>query len=91
MEYKVLTLPLPADVHGAVKQLRDDRYLIAVNETLTKAEMDATVGHELYHITHRHFDDPRPIQEIEAETELAARPATNYRIGEWICITDITE
>lgn len=91
MQYKVLRVALPADVYGAVKQLPDDRYLIAVNEGLSQDEQDATVGHELYHITHRHYDDPRPIQEIEAETELAARPATNYRIGEWICITDITE
>lgn len=85
MRYKVLTAPFPDDIHGALKKLDGDRYLIVINESMTKEEQDATVRHEYYHMTHNHFDDPRPIAEIEAEAEAGADtiPTPDYKIGEW--------
>lgn len=69
MNYRIVYLPFPDTVRGCVRLLDNGRYIIGINSALSDAEKEETVRHELEHIRHDHFRDPRPIREIEAEAD----------------------
>ena len=45
----------------------DGTFLIVLNARLTKEQLIANSPHEFRHIIKNHFQDPRPIEELEAE------------------------
>ena len=67
MNYRIVYLPFPEDVHGCVRLMDDGSYIIGINSALSDAEKEKTLRHELEHIRRDHFHDPRPISEIERE------------------------
>lgn len=47
----------------------DNQYTIVLNSDLPQDEQQRSLKHEIYHIRADHFNDLRPIAEVEAETE----------------------
>ena len=66
-------IEMPEDIHGAVRLMKNGRYLIAINNTMNEQEQRLALNHELAHIALSHFDSPKNIYEVEREAdELAA-------------------
>ena len=71
---------MPIVVKGmTIPNRKRTRFMIVLNNA-NDAETDAfALEHELAHIRMNHFDDPRPIQEIEAEADALALAELNAR------------
>jgi len=67
MNYDVVFLPFPDDVYGCIHLRKDGSYLIGINAALPDDVKARAIEHELEHIKRGHFDDPRPVMELEDE------------------------
>jgi hypothetical protein len=61
--YKV---PLPAKIKGATI-LKDDDYIVFINELLSEISQEKALNHELRHIKHNHLYDLRSVKVCEVE------------------------
>ena len=68
---RIVYLPLPGQVHGVTAE-SDKDYLVAINEQSAAITQRHTIGHELAHIFLDHFDNSKPIQDVEREANREA-------------------
>lgn len=65
-EYRVYEIPLPGDIHGAVRLDADGFASIYINEALAPQAKRETLDHELDHLRHHDHSNDRDIREVEA-------------------------
>jgi len=64
-EYCVRMIPLPGDIHGAVRLSEDGFANIYINERLSPEARYAALRHEIKHIERDDFFNDLPIETIE--------------------------
>lgn len=69
-KFKVKYFPFPDEIkdecYGFTVQ-KQNLFLIAINSNRPPEQQRITLKHELSHILLDHFNDPRPVEEIEEE------------------------
>jgi hypothetical protein len=63
---EVITIALPASVHGCIAEVKQGRYLILINANDSEARQQQALEHELRHYYDNDFQSALPVNAIEA-------------------------
>ena len=74
---KIIYRPLSSYFGGATMEC-DNYYLVVINSTKDESTQNHAIGHELAHIMLDHFDNGKPIAEVEKEAD--ERATEFYRL-----------
>jgi len=68
MNIEIMSVSMPESVDGVATHLNEEKYVVLLNESLSQAEKEHTIIHEILHIVRNDFDSGKSVSEIETAT-----------------------